>query len=134
MQGAFLRRSTVAIFRQIRSRCLRTLSLLPSCSHVTSLGVALRQDEFEGRASSLVAQCITGMTALQEAEAGHRSRRYPGWLSTRPCWELAQALSVNKTIRKLRLHGPLFGETEIRDAGGHLAIEPYALRYVVLPA
>ncbi|KAL1483507.1 hypothetical protein MTO96_033139 [Rhipicephalus appendiculatus] len=90
---------------------LTTLSLLPSCGHVTSLCLALQPEHFEGRASSLIAQCITGMTALRNLELSidvtviedvcSKARR-----------ELAQALSANKTLRTLRVYGPWFGETE----------------------
>ncbi|KAH7943630.1 hypothetical protein HPB52_009634 [Rhipicephalus sanguineus] len=90
---------------------LTTLSLLPSCGHVTSLCLELRESELRGGAGSLIAQCITGMTALRKLE-----------LSTSVCGigdafnearqELAHALSANKSIRRLRVYGPWFGETE----------------------
>ncbi|KAL1481367.1 hypothetical protein MTO96_034518 [Rhipicephalus appendiculatus] len=52
------------------------------------------------------------MTALRNLKlAIDRAGR--GVAFNKPNRKLAQALSVNKTIRRLRLHGPLFGETEI---------------------
>ncbi|KAL3227501.1 hypothetical protein MRX96_004202 [Rhipicephalus microplus] len=90
---------------------IATLSLLSTCSHVTSLCLSLRPDQFKGKMLSLIAQCITDMTKLTTLEllitgagigdAFNEGRR-----------ELAQVLSTNKSIRRLKLHGPCFSKTE----------------------
>ncbi|KAL1422941.1 hypothetical protein MTO96_021535 [Rhipicephalus appendiculatus] len=106
--------SSVEVQSQLFNRSeplLTTLSLLPSCSHLTSLGLALRQDEFS-RASSLIAQCITGMTALRKLKLTV-TRGEIGVAFNEARQELAQALSLNKTIRRLTVYGPLFGDAEI---------------------
>ncbi|KAH7943772.1 hypothetical protein HPB52_011414 [Rhipicephalus sanguineus] len=91
---------------------LTTLSLLSLCSHVTSLRLEVWSNEFRGRVSSLIAQCIKGMTALRKLELSIvDAEMRDGFNEARR--ELAQALSVNKSIRKLSVEGPCFGETEI---------------------
>ncbi|KAL1479127.1 hypothetical protein MTO96_052118 [Rhipicephalus appendiculatus] len=91
---------------------LTALSVLTSCSHVTSLRLALEPRDFRGKVSSLIVQCITGMTALRKLEqAIYITEMTDAFKKARR--ELAQALSVNKGIRKLILRGACFGETEV---------------------
>ncbi|KAL1422939.1 hypothetical protein MTO96_021534 [Rhipicephalus appendiculatus] len=90
------------------------LSLLPSCSHVSSLYLSLRPDQFKGKVSTLIAQCITDMTALRALELCNLGTPAIGDAFDNARRELAQALYVNKTIRRLTLHGPWLGETEMQ--------------------
>ncbi|KAH7968150.1 hypothetical protein HPB52_006077 [Rhipicephalus sanguineus] len=91
---------------------LTTLLLLPSCSHVTSVCLMLCQELFNGQLSSLIAQYITATVALRELELTF----LPGfgtWNAVgRPERELVQALSVNKSVRRLFIKGLCFDETE----------------------
>ncbi|KAL1470938.1 hypothetical protein MTO96_040178 [Rhipicephalus appendiculatus] len=91
---------------------LTALSLLPSCSRLTSLRLVLWPDEFEGRVSTLIAQCITSLITLRKLKLTI-ARDGLGEAFNKARWELAQALSANKNIRKLKLYGPWFGEAEV---------------------
>ncbi|KAL1442723.1 hypothetical protein MTO96_046273 [Rhipicephalus appendiculatus] len=90
---------------------LTTLSLLQSSSHVRSLCLELLPDHFRGSVSTLLAQCITGMTGLRNLKLSIGSEGI-GDAFAMARRELAQALSVNKSIRRLGVYGPWFGETE----------------------
>ncbi|KAL1483505.1 hypothetical protein MTO96_033137 [Rhipicephalus appendiculatus] len=102
-------------------KLLTTLSLLPSCGQVTSLCLELRSAHLGRRASSLIAQCITGMTALRKLELSIGATQMRDDFN-KPRRELAQALSVNKSIRSLRIYGPLVWRDRNRDAGGYVAV------------
>ncbi|KAL1443483.1 hypothetical protein MTO96_007396 [Rhipicephalus appendiculatus] len=88
---------------------LIALSLLPSCDHVTSLRLLLHENK--GEVSSSIARYVTGTAALRElnllfcvnssGDTFDEARR-----------ELVHALSVNKSIRRLRVFGLCFDETE----------------------
>ncbi|KAH7943024.1 hypothetical protein HPB52_004007 [Rhipicephalus sanguineus] len=85
------------------------LSLLPSCSHVTSLCLSLHENN--GRVSSLIAQYITGTATLRKLDLFFFFIRSGDALdeATR---ELVHALSANKSIRWLRVSGFCFDATE----------------------
>ncbi|KAH8037768.1 hypothetical protein HPB51_017268 [Rhipicephalus microplus] len=90
---------------------LTTLSQLPSCSHVTSLCLALLPAHFRGTAGCLISECITGMIALRNLELSIDGTGV-GDAFIKARREVAQALSENKTICTLRLYGSWFGRTE----------------------
>ncbi|KAH8036514.1 hypothetical protein HPB51_000779 [Rhipicephalus microplus] len=114
--------SSVAVPPQMFSShepMMTILRLLPSCSHVTSLVLTLWARQFEGPAGSHIAQCITDMTSVRTLDLRILYRGF-GDAFANAQWELAQALTANKSIRRLRLHGPWFGETDIEMLAGTL--------------
>ncbi|KAH8036411.1 hypothetical protein HPB51_000330 [Rhipicephalus microplus] len=114
--------SSVAVPPQMFSShepVMTILRLLPSCSHVTSLVLTLWARQFEGPVGSHIAQCITDMTSVRTLDLRILYRGF-GDAFANAQWELAQALTANKSIRRLRLHGPWFGETDIEMLAGTL--------------
>ncbi|XP_050032497.1 uncharacterized protein [Dermacentor andersoni] len=89
-----------------------TLCLLPSCNHVTSLCLRVSQELFNGKVSSLIAQYITGTTVLRELELTFFFDSGNWNAADRPERALVQALSVNKSIRRLFIGGLCFDDTE----------------------
>ncbi|KAH7943837.1 uncharacterized protein LOC119400064 [Rhipicephalus sanguineus] len=90
-----------------------TLSLLPSCSHVTSLCLRLSLDLLSSEVSTLIAQYITGTTVLRELtlsffDNGAGDIIYGTELA------LVKALSANKSICRLSVRGLCFHENEIQ--------------------
>ncbi|KAL1483103.1 hypothetical protein MTO96_002173 [Rhipicephalus appendiculatus] len=92
---------------------LRTaLSLLPSCSHVTSLILAVWQPLFNRDVCGLIAQYISATTVLRELKMTLASiYSYPADRIERA---LMGALCVNKSVRRLSMTGLRFDETEVQ--------------------
>lgn len=88
-----------------------TLFLLPSSTHVTSLCLCVSKVPLNMELSSLIGQYISGTEVLRELELGFCS--VAGYAVDRAQRALVQALSLNKSIRKLSLKGLCFDETEV---------------------
>ncbi|KAH7943631.1 hypothetical protein HPB52_009635 [Rhipicephalus sanguineus] len=92
---------------------LRTiLPLLPACSHVKSVVLQMTGSTFNGEVSSLIEQYLTDTTALRKLRLEIDSENLRSVdLSEQ---KLLQALSKNKSIRKLSLKGLCISEGEAR--------------------
>ncbi|KAH7943836.1 hypothetical protein HPB52_011979 [Rhipicephalus sanguineus] len=88
-----------------------TLCLLRSSTHVTSLCLQVRRVPLNRKLSSLIGQYISGTKVLRELELDFYSVAEND--VDRAQRALVQALSLNKSIRKLSLKGLCFDETEI---------------------
>ncbi|KAL1484465.1 hypothetical protein MTO96_032560 [Rhipicephalus appendiculatus] len=88
------------------------LCLLPSCTHVKSLYLGMNGRMLNGKVSSLIAQYLTDTTALKELQL----KFYFGPLRSVDQSErtLLQALSNNKSIRRLSLTDLCINEDECR--------------------
>ncbi|KAH7943544.1 hypothetical protein HPB52_009200 [Rhipicephalus sanguineus] len=90
----------------------RALCFLPTCSHVKSLRFEIFYELFNSEVSSLIAQYITNTTALKELDLSFTSESLDA-----VCWAdrtLLQALSLNKSVRRLSICGLSFSDTEIQ--------------------
>ncbi|KAL1484467.1 hypothetical protein MTO96_032562 [Rhipicephalus appendiculatus] len=87
-----------------------TMCLLPTCSHVKSLCLGISEETFNGKVSSLFAQYITDTTALRELHVIFTFRDK----DASSCCErtVFQALSLNKSIRKLSMDGLCINVTD----------------------
>ncbi|KAL1468737.1 hypothetical protein MTO96_025226 [Rhipicephalus appendiculatus] len=91
-------------------KLLQGLCMLSTWSHVKSLCIQIAEELFDGKASSLIAQYITNTTALRELEL---VVLYEIWNDVNHADRtLLQALSLNKSIRKLSIRGLRLNETE----------------------
>ncbi|KAH7943678.1 hypothetical protein HPB52_009883 [Rhipicephalus sanguineus] len=89
------------------------LRLLPSCSHVTSLTLALWEELFDDNlTNSLIAQYIAGTRVLRVLTLKFVSGIWDP--ADRVEKALVQALSVNKSIRRLSINGLCLDESEIQ--------------------
>ncbi|KAH7984838.1 hypothetical protein HPB52_024501 [Rhipicephalus sanguineus] len=87
------------------------LRLLPSCAHVTSLSLVEREELFGNNVTNgLIAQYIAGTTVLRELTLTFVSRIWDP--VDRVERALVQALSVNRSIRRLYINGLCFDESE----------------------
>ncbi|KAL1416721.1 hypothetical protein MTO96_027617 [Rhipicephalus appendiculatus] len=87
------------------------LRVLPSCAHVTTLSLAVREELFDNRVmNAMISQYIAGTTALRKLTL---SVDYRIWdPEDRFEMALVRALSVNKSIRRLCIYGLCFNESE----------------------
>ncbi|KAL1443484.1 hypothetical protein MTO96_007397 [Rhipicephalus appendiculatus] len=79
------------------------LHLLPTCSHLKSLCLEMSGPTFSGKVSSMLAQYVIETMALRELRLELSSRTQSS--VDRSEWTLLQALSRNKSIRRLSLKG-----------------------------
>ncbi|KAL1418511.1 hypothetical protein MTO96_025895 [Rhipicephalus appendiculatus] len=89
---------------------LDTVSLLSTSTGVQSLQLRMRTDQFNGVVASLIAEYIAGTVMLRELDI-----KFIGPLLIavdRAERRLVQALSQNKSIRKLSIKGLRFDETD----------------------
>ncbi|KAL1480923.1 hypothetical protein MTO96_050636 [Rhipicephalus appendiculatus] len=89
---------------------LDTVSLLPTSTGVQSLQLRMCTDQFNGVVASLIAEYIAGTVMLRELDIN-----FVGALLIavdRAERRLVQALSLNKSIRKLSITGLCFDETD----------------------
>ncbi|KAH7943840.1 hypothetical protein HPB52_011983 [Rhipicephalus sanguineus] len=88
------------------------LGLLPSCSHVTSLTLNIREEWLGYDPMPLMAAYIKATTVLRDLEMNSFSRI---WSATARAERLLmQALCFNKSIRKLVIKGIYFDEVEMQ--------------------
>ncbi|KAH8037094.1 hypothetical protein MRX96_022090 [Rhipicephalus microplus] len=108
-----LSRVTIDSIVLCRPDQLRTaLCLLPSCSHVTSLILAVWQPLFNRDVCALIAQYITATTVLKELKLTLASiTSYPADRVERA---LMQALCANESLRQLCMTGLRFNEAEVQ--------------------
>ncbi|XP_075724158.1 uncharacterized protein LOC142766818 [Rhipicephalus microplus] len=86
------------------------LSQLPTCGHVKSLHLSMRETNFDSSVKSFIEEYITKTTALTELDLCFIAN---AWTTVeRPQRKLLQALSKNKGIRWLSIRGIRFDETE----------------------
>lgn len=90
----------------------KTLCLLPSCSHVTSLCLRVSQELFNSKVSTLVAEYIKGTTVLRELELTFFLDSGNWNPPDRPERDLVDAMCANMSIRRLFIGGLCFNETE----------------------
>ncbi|KAH7943542.1 hypothetical protein HPB52_009198 [Rhipicephalus sanguineus] len=85
--------------------------LLPMCSHVKSLRLGVSEETFNGKVSSLIAQYITNTTSLREL---HLNLFFEN-MDALSCCErtLFQALSLNKSVRRLTMQSLCINETQM---------------------
>ncbi|KAH7943277.1 hypothetical protein HPB52_006711 [Rhipicephalus sanguineus] len=85
--------------------------LLPTCSHVKSLRLGVSEETFNGKVSSLIAQYITNTTSLRELHLNFFFKN----MDALSCCErtLFQALSLNKSIRRLTMQSLRINETQM---------------------
>ncbi|KAL1473137.1 hypothetical protein MTO96_022516 [Rhipicephalus appendiculatus] len=95
-----------------------TLCVLPKCSHVKSLSLQIVRELFNSEVSSLMAQYISNTTALRELDVSFISAGLNA--VDRAERTLLQALSLNKSIRWLSIHGLLFDDTNAQVLAGML--------------
>ncbi|KAL1471658.1 hypothetical protein MTO96_039817 [Rhipicephalus appendiculatus] len=113
--GVFPRRNTQVVEENV--------DVLTECKELSS--IASRDIASPGTVAecvkaqsiSLIAQCITGMTTLRKLklsvdDAGIVDAEIED-VFDKARWELVQALSANKYIRKLSIEGLCVGDTEI---------------------
>ncbi|KAH7943009.1 hypothetical protein HPB52_003992 [Rhipicephalus sanguineus] len=105
------------------------LLLLATCNHVKSVSIRMREASFKGSVSSLIVAYINNTTALRELDL---SFIHQACTAFEPKQALLQALSNNKTIRRLSIDGTSFDEAET-EMLTNMMLSSRTLRDVSLP-
>ncbi|KAH7943010.1 hypothetical protein HPB52_003993 [Rhipicephalus sanguineus] len=105
--------SRIRLYRCTRDEVVSlhtTLCLLPTCTHVNSLCLEITGEMFNGKVNSLLAHYLTETTTLKELRLYLHSGT--GQAFDKCERTLLQALSTNKSIRRLSLKGMCISESE----------------------